>query len=59
MNALGLTAGQRVLDLCAGGGGKALAMAVLGADVVGYVIHPRRMAVLAPRAYRARSLFHI
>jgi 16S rRNA (cytosine967-C5)-methyltransferase len=53
MNALGLTAGQRVLDLCAGGGGKALAMAALGANVVGHDIDPRRTVDLAPRADRA------
>jgi 16S rRNA (cytosine967-C5)-methyltransferase len=53
MISLGLTAGQRVLDLCAGGGGKALAMAALGADVVAHDIDPRRMVDLAPRADRA------
>jgi 16S rRNA (cytosine967-C5)-methyltransferase len=53
MISLGLTAGQRVLDLCAGGGGKALAMAALGADVVAHDIDPRRMIDLAPRADRA------
>ncbi|WP_044043608.1 RsmB/NOP family class I SAM-dependent RNA methyltransferase [Octadecabacter antarcticus] len=53
MIGLGLTAGQRVLDLCAGGGGKALAMAALGADVTAHDIDPRRMVDLAPRAERA------
>lgn len=51
--ALGLTAGQRVLDFCAGGGGKSLAMAALGADVTAYDIDPRRMTDLAPRSSRA------
>jgi 16S rRNA (cytosine967-C5)-methyltransferase len=53
MIALGLTAGQRVLDLCAGGGGKALAMAAFGADVTAHDIDPRRMVDLVPRADRA------
>lgn len=50
---LNLQPGQRVLDLCAGGGGKALAMAALGADVTAHDIDPRRMIDLAPRAERA------
>ncbi len=53
ISALGITAGLRVLDLCAGGGGKALAMAALGADVTAHDIDPRRMVDLAPRAERA------
>lgn len=53
ISALNLTKGQRVLDLCAGGGGKALAMAALGADVTAHDIDPKRMNDLAPRAARA------
>ena len=51
---LGLQAGQRVLDYCAGGGGKALAMAAL-ADVAVFAhdAAPQRMADLAARAARA------
>ena len=43
-----------VLDFCAGGGGKALAVAALGADrVVAHDAKPRRMADIAARAARA------
>ena len=51
--ALNLTAGQRVLDFCAGGGGKSLAMAALGAEVTAHDIDPLRMIDLFPRADRA------
>ena len=51
--ALGITEGQRILDYCAGGGGKSLAMAALGATVSAYDIDPRRMVDLGPRADRA------
>lgn len=50
---LGPLSGLRVLDLCAGGGGKSLAMAALGAKVTAHDAHPRRMADLGPRAARA------
>lgn len=50
---LNLSSGQRVLDLCAGGGGKALAMAAQGAEVSAHDIDPKRMVDLAPRAARA------
>jgi len=50
---LGISRGLRVLDYCAGGGGKALAMAALGADVTAHDIDPRRMADIGPRAARA------
>ena len=51
---LPLTRGDRVLDLCAGGGGKALAMADrLGGPVHAYDIEPRRMADIPDRAARA------
>ena len=53
ISSLNLTKGQRVLDLCAGGGGKALAMAARGADVTAHDIDPKRMADIAPRAQRA------
>lgn len=43
-----------VLDYCAGGGGKALAIAALGVrGVVAHDADPRRMADLGPRAARA------
>ena len=50
---LGPLTGLRVLDYCAGGGGKALAMAALGARVWAHDGDPRRMADLPPRADRA------
>ena len=51
--ALGPLKGLKVLDLCAGGGGKALAMAALGARVTAHDAIARRMADLGPRAARA------
>ncbi len=49
-----LPAGGRVLDFCAGGGGKALAIAAQpDRQVSAHDIDPRRMADLAPRASRA------
>lgn len=53
INELDLRGGMRVLDLCAGGGGKALAMAAMGADVTAHDIDPRRMVDIEPRAARA------
>lgn len=53
VDALGVAPGARVLDYCAGGGGKALALAALGADVDAHDIEPRRMADLGERAVRA------
>ncbi|WP_432450194.1 RsmB/NOP family class I SAM-dependent RNA methyltransferase [Aliiroseovarius marinus] len=50
---LDITPGMRVLDFCAGGGGKALAMAARGADVVAHDIAPGRMKDLPARAERA------
>lgn len=50
---LTLTPGARVLDYCAGGGGKALAMAARGAVVTATDIDPRRMADIPARAARA------
>ncbi|MEO1676591.1 MAG: RsmB/NOP family class I SAM-dependent RNA methyltransferase [Pseudomonadota bacterium] len=51
--ALPVPPGVTVLDYCAGGGGKALALAARGARVVAHDADPRRMADLAPRAARA------
>ncbi|MEW9921945.1 RsmB/NOP family class I SAM-dependent RNA methyltransferase [Marimonas sp. MJW-29] len=49
-----LPAGGRVLDYCAGGGGKALALAADPArDVFAHDVDPGRMQDLAPRAARA------
>ena len=45
--------GGRVLDLCAGGGGKSLALAARGAAVSAHDVEPRRMADLPARAARA------
>lgn len=51
--ALPLRPGLRVLDYCAGGGGKSLAMAALGAEVTAHDASPRRMRDLPSRAARA------
>lgn len=54
VEALPLTAGMRVLDYCAGGGGKTLAMAArVKGDWFAHDAAPRRMADLAARAARA------
>ena len=54
VEALPLTDGMRVLDLCAGGGGKTLAMAArAGLTLYAHDIAPRRMADLPSRAKRA------
>ncbi|MBT8411143.1 MAG: RsmB/NOP family class I SAM-dependent RNA methyltransferase [Octadecabacter sp.] len=53
MGRLGDIAGLRILDYCAGGGGKALALAAQGAEVTAHDIDPRRMKDIAPRAARA------
>lgn len=53
VEALPLRPGDRVLDYCAGGGGKALALAARGAEVVAHDAEPRRMADLPVRAARA------
>jgi 16S rRNA (cytosine967-C5)-methyltransferase len=54
MAALPLVSGMRVLDLCAGGGGKALAMADrMKSPVFAYDIDSHRMTDVAPRAIRA------
>lgn len=56
---LGIRPGMRILDYCAGGGGKSLAMAALGADVVAHDINPRRMADLPERARRAGATIKV
>lgn len=48
-----LSQGDRVLDYCAGGGGKALALAAVGAQVAAHDIDPRRMSDIPERARRA------
>lgn len=54
VQALPLADGMRVLDYCAGGGGKSLAMAAQArVDLTAHDADPRRMADLAPRAARA------
>ncbi|TFL17058.1 RsmB/NOP family class I SAM-dependent RNA methyltransferase [Jannaschia formosa] len=50
---LPLEPGMRVLDLCAGGGGKALAMAARGASVTAHDADPARLRDLPARAARA------
>ncbi|MCC5992241.1 MAG: RsmB/NOP family class I SAM-dependent RNA methyltransferase [Rhodobacteraceae bacterium] len=53
IHALPDPAGLRVLDYCAGGGGKALALAALGAHVTAHDANPARMQDLPARAARA------
>jgi 16S rRNA (cytosine967-C5)-methyltransferase len=53
VDALHVTPGLRVLDYCAGGGGKALALAARGAEVTAHDIVGRRMSDLPERARRA------
>lgn len=50
---LGDLSGLRVLDYCAGGGGKALALAAQGAIVTAHDVDHRRMKDIAPRSTRA------
>lgn len=45
--------GTTVLDYCAGGGGKALGLAALGAQVTAHDIDEKRMSDISPRAERA------
>ncbi|NDW52109.1 RsmB/NOP family class I SAM-dependent RNA methyltransferase [Aliiroseovarius sp. PrR006] len=53
IEALNIQPGMRVLDYCAGGGGKALAMAALGADVTAHDLSWERMKDIPARAARA------
>ena len=54
IDALPLEDGMRVLDYCAGGGGKALAMgARVDVDLTAHDVDPARMQDIAPRASRA------
>ncbi len=48
-----VTPGARVLDYCAGGGGKALALAARGASVSAHDVSPARLNDLPARARRA------
>lgn len=57
--ALDVTKGQTVLDYCAGGGGKSLALAALGARVTAHDADPRRMKDIEPRAQRAKTRIEI
>lgn len=50
---LPLRPGLRVLDYCAGGGGKSLALAAQGCEVTAHDINPRRMRDVPVRAERA------
>jgi 16S rRNA (cytosine967-C5)-methyltransferase len=49
----GAARGERWLDLCAGSGGKSLALAALGAEVTAWDASARRLAELPRRARRA------
>ncbi|WP_188790608.1 RsmB/NOP family class I SAM-dependent RNA methyltransferase [Salipiger pallidus] len=54
VEALPLSPGLRVLDYCAGGGGKALAMAArTGGEIIAHDANPERMADIPARAARA------
>lgn len=53
VDALPVDPGARVLDLCAGGGGKSLALAARGAQVTAHDADPARMRDLPARAARA------
>lgn len=57
--ALDLRPGLRVLDYCAGGGGKTLAMAACGVTLFAHDAHPQRMKDLAARAARAKATVSI
>ncbi|SLN38646.1 Ribosomal RNA small subunit methyltransferase B [Falsiruegeria litorea R37] len=56
VEALKLEPGMRVLDYCAGGGGKALALAAhAGVEVVAHDVAPQRMRDLPERAARNKA----
>jgi 16S rRNA (cytosine967-C5)-methyltransferase len=50
---LGASDGETLLDYCAGGGGKSLALAALGYAVSAHDVNPKRMKDIAARAARA------
>ncbi|MGB0637825.1 MAG: RsmB/NOP family class I SAM-dependent RNA methyltransferase [Myxococcota bacterium] len=54
-NALPIKPGQHVLDLCAGAGGKSLALAARGAHVSAYDIRDNALRELVERATRAKA----
>lgn len=57
---LPVAAGQKVLDYCAGGGGKSLAMAArTAADYYAHDISEKRMADIAERAARSGALISV
>ncbi|MEM1374799.1 MAG: RsmB/NOP family class I SAM-dependent RNA methyltransferase [Pseudomonadota bacterium] len=56
---LGVPDGATVLDFCAGGGGKSLALAARGARVTAHDADPRRMADLPGRAARAGAAIRV
>jgi len=51
--------GTRVLDYCAGGGGKSLALAARGANVSAHDAEPRRMKDIPARAIRAGATIEV
>ncbi len=53
IEALGVRSGMRVLDYCAGGGGKSLALAACGAEVVAHDANANRLRDIPARATRA------
>jgi 16S rRNA (cytosine967-C5)-methyltransferase len=55
VDALGIKIGISVLDYCAGGGGKSLAISAFGAAVTAHDAAPQRMKDLPGRAARAGS----
>jgi 16S rRNA (cytosine967-C5)-methyltransferase len=59
--ALPVSGGMRVLDYCAGGGGKSLAIAAMAADLslTAHDVDPARMADLPERAKRAGAVIKI
>ncbi|MEO8244781.1 MAG: RsmB/NOP family class I SAM-dependent RNA methyltransferase [bacterium] len=56
---LDIAAGMRVLDYCAGGGGKTLALAARGVAVDAHDLNPHRMKDLPERAARAGARVRI
>jgi len=59
VQALPVTPGQHVLDYCAGGGGKALALAARGARVTAHDADAGRMRDLSLRAARAGAVIAV